>query len=317
MKHLVFVFCLLATCVILSCKKSETKVSANTVVYDKSKLKGLFSALATKPKNYTVTAGILQTVVGQEGTVLTFYPNSFEDSKGNIISLGTIEISLIEMYKPGAMISNGATTMANSQLLISGGQIYVTAKKDDKMVFANVYGARFHQPAPSTQPMILFFGDNMNEDSLVTWTVYDTTLNGVAVSRTGFGNVDRDYIFDSCTNFNWLNCDYFYIDSSPKTQITITLPDTSFNPGNTKIFLVFPGINSVFSGGFTYFSEYSFVKSMPIPEGLQMTVVAIAKKNDNYYYSEIHGLSVSATLTVNAALNTASLEYIETKLKSL
>ena len=90
-----------------SCEKTNT--SSTYIVFH---LNQLFSGLRSTPQNFTVTAGRDTTIYGTNNTLLHFYTNSFKDAGGNIIQSGTVYIQLIEMYKPGDMICNRATTMA-------------------------------------------------------------------------------------------------------------------------------------------------------------------------------------------------------------
>ena len=141
--------------IIASCQKSynnDNRWSETT-----PGLNQLFSDFRTAPQNFSISAGHDTIVYGEKGTGMHFYENSFKDAAGNIITNGTVSIQLTEMYKPGDMISNQATTTsADGQILQSGGEINITAKMNGKEVFANSYGLKFKQDAPSVEPMSLF-----------------------------------------------------------------------------------------------------------------------------------------------------------------
>jgi len=159
--------------------------TAPTYTYaNKTNLNKLFAPIRSTPQSFSVTAGASHKVTGSKGTVLSFYPNSFKDANGNIITSGTINIQLIEMYKPGQMIANRATTTANGQLLKSGGQVYISATKAGAPVYANKYGIAYPQPAASSVPMQLFYGNTQNADSVVTWAMADTTKPGAVANGT-------------------------------------------------------------------------------------------------------------------------------------
>src|ERR1700761_671407 len=93
---LVVIFCI-AVVIAISCKKNGNDNNTGTTVPQNQ----LFADLKTTPQNFTVTAGKYQTIIGSDSTVINFYPNSFKDKNGNIISSGSINIALIEMYNPG------------------------------------------------------------------------------------------------------------------------------------------------------------------------------------------------------------------------
>ena len=94
-------------------------------------LKSLFNDLRSTPQTLTTTAGVSSTLYGTKGTRITFYPNSFKDASGNIITSGNIVIKLTEMLTPGAMIAENATTQTtDGDILRSGGQVKIEASKD-------------------------------------------------------------------------------------------------------------------------------------------------------------------------------------------
>ena len=100
--------CLTAAIIVVACKKSSNNTTGPTL-----SLNQLFAGLRTSPQNLSVTAGRDTMVFGANGTMLHFYTNSFKDASGNIVTSGTVNLQLIEMYKPGDMIANRATTTAN------------------------------------------------------------------------------------------------------------------------------------------------------------------------------------------------------------
>jgi hypothetical protein len=301
--------------------EEKEKYNAGNVTGSKTKLNALFAEFRSTPQSFTVTAGTNQTITGAEGTVLTFYPHSFKDAQGNIITSGTISIKLIEMYKPGAMIANRATTTNNGKLLISGGQVNIKATKNGQEVFANSYGIAFPQQYPSNQPMALYYGNTDNPDSLTTWTIADTLLNGTTTNGTTNDSFNNYYVneFDSCTNFNWINCDYFYNVQGPLTNISVVMPDTNFNASNTQVFIVFPSINSVtnvsvYNAGT---STFSLGMNYEIPVGMTIHIVAITNNNGQYYYFEDAWLTSTANMSVTTTMTPQTQAYIFTQLSQL
>jgi hypothetical protein len=287
----------------------------------KTNLNNLFNPLRSTPQSFTVTAGSSQTVTGTQGTVLKFYPNSFKNAQGAIINSGTVTIKLVEMYKPGDMIANRASTVANGKPLISGGQVNIKATINGQEVYANKYSISFAETAPSIQPMALYYGNTNNADSITSWSIADTTGNGTTTNGTIADTSTNDYfhVFDSCTSFNWINCDYFYNDPSPLTNIFVVMPDTTFIPSNTQVFLVFPTINSA-----TYLGQYdlgtstfSLYTSYFIPIGMTIHIVAIAEKNGQFYYFQQTGLTTTLNMSVNAVMTPQTQSYILTQLSLL
>jgi len=194
------VFCVSAFCII-SCRKKDKDVvvpatavttATNTLpptIYhppatdttsDKSKLNTLFSAFHNSPQVINVTAGVPQVVICNKGTKLTFYSNSFKDAAGNTITSGTVTLKVVEMYKPGQMIAERAGTTSGNELLVSGGQINITATMGGAEVYAGKYGIGFKQPVSSTQAMSLFYGNTSNADSVTVWGSASTAAGTTA-----------------------------------------------------------------------------------------------------------------------------------------
>ncbi len=292
-------------------------------------LRSLFKELRSTPQTLTTTAGISSTIYGIKGTRITFYPNSFKDASGNIITSGTIVIKLTEMLTPGAMIAENATTQTTTgDILRSGGQVKIEASKDGQAVYANKYSLSFKQPAASYQPMDLYFGDRNNKDSAVLWKPLVPSSGGgtgttaTATMPIGSGtDTSHLYVFDSCTDFNYVNCDWFSGITGAKTNIHFVMPDTSFNENYTQIFLVFNDLNSVARvNGSTYEkATNSFnLGAYTLPVGYYITVITLSKNAaGKYYFSEQNGLTITDAMSINVTMTERTLDYIKTRLGEL
>lgn len=323
-----------------SCRKGgySQPVSTATVATDETALNTLFSGFRTDPQEIVVTAGALQTVYGQYGTKLTFYPNSFKDAAGRILGKGLVTIKLREIYTVGDMIANRVATTADGKLLTSGGQVQLSATMNGHEVFANKYGIGFRQLNPSQKPMALFYGDNA--DYAGNWTIAgnlatgtfvqgtqgsaDTTLI-VVITSSGVdtvvthGVVTNYYQFDSCDHFNWINCDYFYTPGAALTNIRVMMPDSSFDQSNTEVFVVFPGINA--AARMTRYDpkkhSFELQQGYYVPVGMNVAIVAISKQGVSYYYSEKAGISTTSNMFVYADVALASRDFILAQLSKL
>ena len=232
-------------------------------------------------------------------TKLTFYPNSFKDKNGNIITTGQIDIKLREMYRPGQVIANRSSTTADGRLLISGGQVYIKAYRAGQEVFPTVYGIGFASGG-SAQPMALFYGNNNNADSIITWNQatpnIGTVVNGT-ITDTSINPPAILYQFDSCTSFNWINCDYFYsISGALLTDISLVLKDSvGLNHTNTEVFLIFPGINSVsFMQMYNpAMKTFSLSANYKVPVGMPFHAISLSLVNGQYHYAELLNQTVT------------------------
>ncbi len=324
-----FLFVVLAGAILVSACHKETETVNSTpnpptppaTVYSKKGLRQLFSPLQPAMQSFNVPAGVSTTITGAQGTRLTFYPNSFKNAAGQVVTSGTVQIKLMEATKPGAMIgARAATIMATGGLLRSGGEIYVSATMGGQELKANKYRVSFAQPAYSNQPMELYYGDMNNEDSVVVWTGTNGS-NGTTSTGTRFDSTQGQtwrHQFDSCTSFNWINCDHFY-SSTPITNVSAIAPDTSFNGSNTSVFIVFPSINSVcyMSSYVTATHTFSLSTGYYVPVGMNMHIIGISVKNGNYYYSELLNQTISNNMSMSLNLQQQTLTYLQSHLTAL
>lgn len=270
------------------------------------------------PQAFQVTAGMYSKIIGAGGTVINFYPASFRDVDGRTVSSGSVDISLEEIYRPGEMIANSASTVCQGFPLISGGQINLVARKNGQVLYAGYYGIAFRQPASSTQPMFIYAGARNTVDSVAEW--YEPV--GRMIDRTNVDSlrsIDPYYQFDSVTNFNWINCDYFNDATVLRTKLTARMPDKSFNPSNTYVWLIFPSINSV-----SYLSAFDINEAtlnLPthyyVPEGFKFHIVSISNINGNWLYSEQRNLTVQHNHVVSVTPVNTSIEAIREALSKL
>ena len=293
--------CSIAAVIAFSCKKSKTTTGPT------KSLNQLFSDLRTTPQNFSVSAGRDTIVYATGGTQFHFYANSFKNAAGNIITSGTVNLQLTEMSKPGQMIQNRATTTAiNGQPLMSGGQVNIIATMGAARVFANKYGIGFKQSGSSAQPMELFYGGTGNRDSIVTWTVGNNTTPGTTATSVDTITVDTlsfYYLFDSCTDFDYINCDHFTQDIH-SVAVKIVFPNNSYTYYNTQAFFCFPSFNSVVAGSYlNKITDGVLNSSLEAPPiGTLYKFVAITNKNGNYYYYESSGTISTGAITINAAM---------------
>jgi hypothetical protein len=173
--------------------------------------------------------------------------------------------------------------------------------------------------------MALYYGDRQNEDSVVTWTATNGSI-GTTSNRTRSDSVQGGgslwyHEFDSCTSFNWINCDYFYTGSG-LTNVTAVTPDASFNDSNSCVFIVFPAINSVaymacYNNGSHSFSLTQAGSGGYNVLGLTVHIIGLCNKNGTYYYSELLNKTVTANMSVNLSFQQQSLSYIQSHLMAL
>jgi hypothetical protein len=265
-----------------------------------SGLNQLFKPLNTPEVYINVEAGQDEIKMGQRGTIFHFYPYSFKDANGNIVTDGTINIKVVEIYTPGQMIGFRLTTEDNNaQLLESRGQMHVSATKNGQPIYATSYGISFRQDGGSGDAMALYHGTYSTPDSAMIWTEVPAATGNNAVATTNIMG-DEYYVFDSCRSFTWMNIAKKHVDNSIKATFTLSMPDTSFNLTNTEVYVIYPNENSVFRMSHYNGNIPGYQTKEEIPLGKYFSIIVIRRSGENYYYYRKDNILMSLGLTLAA-----------------
>ncbi len=278
----------------IGCYKED--MQTNTSTKKQSALTDLFKNIAPPMQNFTVNAGQQQVVIGEKGTKITFYSNSFKKKDGTILTSGNVKIVLQEMLTGQAMILANKTTTSNGKLLQSGGQIYLNAYLNGEALDVNQLAKPkvMIPTSPNSAPMDLYIGSVKESDSVAG----DTTINWDIKEKDTVGkSADSSYYYYyNIYSFGFSNCDVLYHYTSSKTDITVTTP-SGYVDSNCNVFAYFPIINGVTSlGGNSTTNIFKFGYDMA-PEGLDVKLVLVARKNNKYYY-EIKSTIVTTGMTI-------------------
>lgn len=307
-----FAFCV-AMLAATACKKSSYNNDNKnlTIITDNSA--ALLEEFHSAPTSFSVTAGIPKEILGPQGTFLRFYPNSFRDGNGHIITSGTINIELTEMYTAGDMLKHHTSTNTGSGLLTSGGEVFIKATKDGQDVTANKYGIGFSADrTPTTGPRELFYGNTYATGGIVTWAGGDgstgTTITGASsiASATVALTSSSYYMFDTCTAFNWVACHHTYSGTGQNITVKVKLANVSFagNVWSTACM----GLSServattLYQESFDRATQTGVYKGWA-PMGIAqkfMVIIPYDKSSWYYYKTEqlvTDGMTISATMT--------------------
>ncbi len=310
MRKLVVPFVLLAAfavavVVVVSCNKKKNDAAA-----PKQSLNQVFKDLRSVSQHFSVQAGRDTTIYGTRGTILHFYENSFLNGDMVVMVSGIVDLELVEMYDPGDMMQNRATTTTlDGQPLMSGGQVRIQATNNSWPVYANKYGIGFKQDGASNQPMELYYGRAGNSDSTVMWTVAARDSSKRVPSTTPVMSRGDYFLFDSCTSFDYINCDHPMNEDCVKITGSIEFPNYSYNQFNTQIYLVLPTYNTVIELGMRNdIVNGEVVKTSKIkceaPPEADYKIVIIANIEGKYFYSERSGkIPADAKITTIATMS--------------
>lgn len=206
----------------------------------------IFSFMESKkstPQTFTIAPGAESTVVGEKGTTLTFYPNTFVYADGTPCT-GFITIELLEIQTNADMIYNDVFPISGENVLNSGGMYYVAAKQGGtplKLAPGATYNAVI--PAQAYDPGMAFYS-GVTTPTGIDWVMVPPIMDSVApIDFMVFNGLDNTYSI-LCDSIGWCNCDYFA--GGPVVDCTIKL-DSNYTIGfdNAFGFAILDDANSV------------------------------------------------------------------------
>ena len=316
MKNLFLIALALFTLVFTSCKKDEPPTP--TPEPTTSNLSGMFTQnLNNAKQTFTFNASVYTEIVGQNGVKVLIPANSFKYANGSTVT-GTITFELIELLDQASMILTNKPTTSNGQILVSGGQMKLTATQSGSPIYLKA-NASVSVMVPTSNPdfaMQLFDGTE-NGNGQVDWILsVDDSLgspDSVIIVNDSLGGSWSDYYyfeFDDST-LGWINCDYFWNNPNPQTTVTANLP-TGHGQTNSNVFLHFSTINSVAG---VYWNGTTFLTT-GIPVGTSATLICISEISGTYYSAFIP-ITVVTNHVENPTMSVTTLADIQATIASL
>lgn len=158
-------------------------------------------------------------------------------------------------------------------------------------------------------PKPVLKGDETEEeyqDYLIRKAAYDEQQKRIEFQR-------KTYEIVKLMNFGWINCDRFYSDPSPKTNIQVQVTNDSLL--SARVFAVFTDMNSVMAT--SYWKDQKVTASFRnIPIGKELKIVALSIKDDTPYIFETSITSkIDQKVKVNFTATTQ--EQIKKRLEQL
>jgi hypothetical protein len=235
------------------------------------------------------------------GLRLIFTPNCCTNSAGQAIA-GKVNVEALFIKNKGDMVLMNKPTSSNGQLLVSGGEIFISLNQNGQplQLASNAkVGIRYADAAPNPQ-MQLFYGDETNPQQF-NWIP----------SRDSIFASNQFYEMVS-TKLRWINCDYFYDTTGTiRSTVSAQLP-FNYTNANTETFLVFKNIRSVL-GMYGDVAEKRFISSK-VPAGLPATVIAISKQGNDYFLGKEQ---ITTGVNVTTGNQKVSLTPVKTSLADI
>lgn len=269
-----------------------------------SEMKRLLNKEAAHDSVDATAGGTFQT---SEGLTVIVNPQSLLLPNGQIAT-GKIYIETLLIKHKGDMIKADKPTTSFGRILISGGEIFISIRKENEQLhLAPGKGIYIkYTDATASSLMKLFYGDESNAERF-NWIRSDSSNNGIAVSIQPSVGYE---IFS--TKLRWINCDYFADSSGNRGNVTASLP-ADYTNANTSVYLVFKDLNAV-AGMYGDATSKKF-SSPKVPVGKSAIIVSITKKGTNSYY--LGHETITTGSTSNNGIQTVPLSPQPTSLSDI
>lgn len=234
----------------------------------------------------------------------TFPPNCCVNAAGQTVT-GKVYVDLQLIKKKGDMILMNKPTTAGGSLLVSGGEFFISLKKDGKelQLAPNAKVSIRYSDAPVNSAMKLFYGDE-TVPGRFNWIPNTDTVNRMIAGQQAYEIITN--------RLRWINCDYFYDTTGiVRTVVTTQLP-SNYTNANSAAFLVFKDFRSVL-GMNADVPERRFV-SGKVPAGKLAVVVVISKQGNDYFLGKE---TITTGLNVTTNVQKVTLNPVKTSLADI
>ena len=262
-------FLLVSMLVYTGCKK-ELISDGKAVPFSYLERDDFFETNAPRPERFTFSAGTSNFLEGQQGTCIYIPENAFVDQNGNPVK-GQFDFELLEVFTVSDMIFAGKMTVSGGQLLSSGGEFYVNAEQNGQQLkLAPGKSVNIEVPTNNPTPQMAFFRGDESSGTF-DW-VADTSTTVTTVVDTS--SQQQYYSFACPTLWNWMNCDYYFSDPRPKTNVEIQVP-AGYDQTNTSVFVYVP-VDNIMVQVYHYSNGSYYINgSYQLPVGLQVYFIGI------------------------------------------
>lgn len=290
MKKLSILPFLLISLAFQSCKKEQKSDSDNIETY--------LQSIGPGKKQFTFQTAQGGTLVGEKGTRLVLNPNTFLFKDDQSQASGAIQVDLIELSDKAEIMMWNKPTRSDNNLLVSGGVAYVYMSQNGREVIST--DSRIQFLANDTSVLMQAFGWNDSEKS---WYLFNQTPNPPAPPVQTNSDISV-YDFPLPSNYNWINCDYFY-NGTGNSSVFVEVPGSheEATPSTSSlVYMAFPTLFSVVRMSPSINKDRFNVTNMPT--SLTFRVIAISVKDNKIK---------AAVSTMYNTTNSAGVIYLEPK----
>lgn len=254
----------------------------------------LQTSLLTEPTrdSFEITTTATNTIT-TNGVQCTFPPLSFITAAGAAVT-GKVYVEARLVKTKGEMIMLNKPTVSNGNLLISGGELFLSVSKNGLPLQLSPNARIYlrYSDLPINQQMKLFLGDE-SSTAQFNWKPGAAPLDTVTVGTQAYEI--------ATTHLRWIHCAYPYDTTGiTRSLVSASLP-SNYTNANTSVFLVFRDMRSVL-GMYPDITERRFI-SGKVPNGKVATVVVISKQGNDYFLGK-------ETITTGVNVTTTNVQKV-------
>ncbi|MBX2871458.1 MAG: hypothetical protein KTR30_05145 [Saprospiraceae bacterium] len=246
-------------------------------------------AHALPTQSFVVNPSRRTTVVGKLGTRLTFFPNSFIDSAGQVVT-DAVTLKLREAFSKDEMIFTGLPTTSEDRLLESAGQFQLQASTEaGELSLCKSVNVELPIREEVNNPvaMRLFRGSSSSTRAYRSGFNFDWELASDQHLNL-VKNIGKRYFNFSIDHLNWWNCDCF-VKARQKVMLSVKMQTVIEAFEDRLAFLVFRDINAVVR---MYPTGRRF-SAINIPTQLTATLLVMTSAKGQLYLGEADILRTS------------------------
>lgn len=279
---------------IISCAKERIEEQT-----DYTSLDEFYKNNQPEEQSFIIDSTGHDSIVGKEGTIIWNLPKTNYMYKSNHQDIFyPYVLKLIEAYTLKNMILSQLPTVAQGRILKSGGEIKLTAYKDNQELLLKE-GRSVNTWNPNANPdnsMNVFYG--FTKGSTYDWNndITKTDFIFLTDSATSISTYNSGYLM-SIAKLGWVNIDRFY-DYTNRASITFTAEGTNTNM--IDLYVIFNNIHS--------FTKITSMVASDLPLNESITVLALGKdsKGKMRYFKQDYTISENLTIPLDMKIATES-----------
>lgn len=226
----------------------------------------LFQAFDQESKIQRATLDVANfSFTSEKNVELTTEADAFQFINGTTVT-GMVDLEFIELFTKSEILKYGIHTLTyDREILESDGEFKIDISQNGQRVkLKNGKFMNIKVPDSSLNDSMQLF--NAME---LSWGESDDTLS-----------TELNAYIGQLSSLDWLNIDYYSRFDYDYTDVTVELPDTTYNYLNTRVFAIFHDQNSLIQ--LNYFNT-----QVKLPIGEKITVVALASQDsETFLYDE-------------------------------